>query len=407
MNDDSMMSIAQLREFLKLSHRTTFNSENVEEAYAWITSALNKFQYTRLKKKEKGVVKRYIMKMTGYKETQIDRLIARKTLVGCIVKKKRTQPTFVRIYTPEDVALLAEVDNAENRRTGAAVKKTCRDMYLLYKDERFKRLKGISVSHIYNLRGTRQYRSNTSTYTKTNPTPVDIGIRKKPQPYGSPGYIRVDSVHQGDLDKEKGVYHINLVDEVTQEEVVVTVEVISLMHLIPALENALQQFRVIIRGFHSDNGSEYINKNVARMLQDLLIEQTKSRPRHTNDNPQVEGKNNFVIRKHFGYTHIPKKYASLINVFNETYFNPYLFFHRQCAYASEVVDAKGKIRKVYKDYGTPCEKLLSLENLEQYLKPGVTRESLTEGMMQKTHLKAAQDMQTAKAQLFETIRQKC
>ena len=143
------------------------------------------------------------------------------------------------------------------------------------------------------------------------------------------------------------------------------------------------------------------------MLQDLLIEQTKSRPRHTNDNPQVEGKNNFVIRKHFGYTHIPKKYASLINVFNETYFNPYLFFHRQCAYASEVVDAKGKIRKVYKDYRTPCEKLLSLENLEQYLKPGVTRESLTEGMMQKTHLKAAHDMQTAKAQLFETIRQKC
>ena len=137
------------------------------------------------------------------------------------------------------------------------------------------------------------------------------------------------------------------------------------------------------------------------------MEQTKSRSRHTNDNALVEGKNNAVVRKNFGYTHIPRKYANLINVFNKKYLNPYLFFHRQCAYADEIVDSRGKIKKVYKDYRTPCEKLLSIENVEQYLKPGVTKESLAREVMAQTHLQAAQEMQTAKAQLFETIRQKC
>ena len=141
-------------------------------------------------------------------------------------------------------------------------------------------------------------------------------------------------------------------------------------------------------------------------MQKLLIEQTKSRSRHTNDNALVEGKNAAVVHKHFGFMHIPKKYASLMDAFNRDHFNPYLFLHRQCAFADEVVDEKGKIRKVYKTYMTPCEKLLSIENVEQYLKPGITAESLRKRMMEKTHLKAAQEMQEAKKQLFALIRQK-
>ena len=195
--------------------------------------------------------------------------------------------------------------------------------------------------------------------------------------------------------------------EVTQAEIVVTVEVISEQHLIPALEDAIAQFPFRILGFHSDNGSEYINKRVAALLNKLMIEQTKSRPRHTNDNPHAEGKNNFVVRKTFGYSHIPKKYALLINTFNRDHLNPYLFFHRQCAFADEVIDDRGKIKKVYKDYMTPYEKVLSIEDVEQYLKEGVTKETLRATMMAKTHLVAAQEMQTAKQTLFAQFRQKC
>ena len=406
-NDDNVVSIAQLREFLKLSQGAKFTSENRKEAYEWVGRTLTKFRYSRLRKKEKGIVKKYLITMTGYSETQIDRLINRKKEWGRVVPKKRTQPTFERVYTSEDIALLSEVDNAEGRRTGGALRKTLADMFHLYKDERFERIANISIAHIYNLRGTRQYESKSLTYTKTPTTSVDIGIRKKPRPDGKPGFLRVDSVHQGDRDKEKGVYHINLVDEVTQDEIVVTVAGISEEFLRPALEAALEDFPFVILGFHSDNGSEYLNKRVAELLQKLLIEQTKSRSRRTNDNALVEGKNAAVVRKHFGYMHIPRKHASVMNEFNRSHLNPYLFLHRQCAFATDVVDEKGKIKKTYKDYMTPCEKLLSIPDVEKYLKPGVTAETLRKTAMEKTHFAAAQEMQKEKKKLFDQFRRKC
>lgn len=403
MNDDSMMSIAQVKEFLKFESGARFSKTNRDEAYEWIGRTLGKFRYFSETKRNRSIIKGYLMRCSGYSNAQIDRLIACKRTTGRVCLRERTQPTFPRIYTPADIALIAQVDNAESRRTGGAVKKTLSDMHAVYGDARFKRLANISVSHIYNLRGTRIYHSRSLTYTKTNPVQRDIGIRKKPQPYGKPGYLRVDSVHQGDREKEKGVYHINLVDEVTQDEIVVTVEGISEEFLRPALEEALASFPFILLGFHSDNGSEYINRVVAALLQKLLIEQTKSRSRHTNDNALAEGKNAAVVRKHFGYAHIPRKYASLMNEFNRQYLNPYLFLHRQCAFADEIVDAKGKIKKVYKTYLTPSEKLLSIPSVEQYLKPGTTKESLHDEMMMQTHLEAAQEMQDAKEKLFAKI----
>ena len=77
----------------------------------------------------------------------------------------------------------------------------------------------------------------------------------------------------------------------TQFEVVVSVERISEVYLIPALEHLLASFPFVIRGFHADNGSEYINRRVARLLEKLRIEFTKSRARHSNDNALVECKN--------------------------------------------------------------------------------------------------------------------
>ena len=403
MNDDSVVSVAQLRELVKLSECAKFEAKGREDAYAWVEKILRRFRYFRESKKNRGVVKSYVKAMTGYSETQVDRLIRRKKETGKVVLKKRTQPTFPAVYTPEDVTLLAEVDNAEGRRTGAALRKTCADMYALYGDRRFERLSRISVSHIYNLRGRRVYESRSLTHTKTSSVSTPIGVRKKPRPGGRPGYLRVDSVHQGDRDKEKGVYHVNLVDEVTQWEIILCVEGISEYFLLPALQGALAGFPFRVLGFHSDNGSEYVNKVVAYLLQKLLVEQTKSRSRRTNDNALVEGKNGAIIRKHMGHAHIPKRYAAAVDAFYRDHFNPYLNFHRQSAFPTITIDGKGKVRKVYETYLTPCEKLLSIQGVEHYLVLGVTPESLKTEMMKMTHLAAAKKMQEAKVVLFTQI----
>jgi hypothetical protein len=174
---------------------------------------------------------------------------------------------------------------------------------------------------------------------------VKIGERAKPDPGGIPGYIRVDTVHQGDRDGEKGVYHINAVDEVTQWEILASAEKISEYHLEPVLEAMLAGFPFVIRGFHSDNGSEFVNRTVANLLNKLLIRFTRCRPRHTNDNGLVESKNGSVVRKQLGYVYIPQACASTINQYHRDYLNIYVNFHRPCFFAVSVIDHRAKSRK--------------------------------------------------------------
>jgi len=207
-------------------------------------------------------------------------------------------------------------------------------------------------------------------------------------------------VHQGDLDGVKGVYHINAVDEVTQWEVVGATAHISEAWLLPMLEGMLEQFPFRIRGFHSDNGSEFINHTVAGLLNKLLVEQTKSRPRRSNDNGLAESKNGAVIRKHMGYGHIASAHAERIDGFYRTHFNPYLNFHRPCGVPEQTVDAKGRNRKAYRWYATPWEILRQLPDMARHLKEDITIEMLEQQARAKTDTRAATDMQEAKRKLF-------
>jgi len=241
------------------------------------------------------------------------------------------------------------------------------------------------------------------SFSKTRPVCNPIGVRKAPRPNGRAGWVRIDSVHQGDLDGIKGVYHITCVDCVSQWQVEACVQGISEAFLLPVLALILDQFPFEIVGFHSDNGSEYINKKVAGLLNKLNIEQTKSRSRHSNDNALAESKNASVVRKHMGYSHIPQKYAQPINAFFAQTFNSWLNWHRPCLFATEVVSDKGKIKKVYRhaDVKTPLECLaqLSKKRLVTF-KSGITLKALQAQARHRTDLQAAQEMQAAKAALF-------
>ena len=203
---------------------------------------------------------------------------------------------------------------------------------------------------LYNLRHQAGYQATRAHWTKTRGCAVPIGVRRAPTPDGRPGFIRIDSVHQGDQDGIKGVYHINA-GCVTQYEIVATCERLSEAFLLPVLEQILAGFPFTILGFHADNGSEYINYTVAKLLDKLRIEFTKSRPRHSNDNGLAETKNGAIVRKHFGYEHIPQHFAAQVNAMCQDFLNPYVNFHRPCFFAKTITDSKGKERK---QYGIVC-----------------------------------------------------
>lgn len=217
MNDSQLTTLDQIRDFLTGASAMVFTQKSDDAArYRFIAAVLTRFRYAALGRADKGLIRRYLMQLTGYSRAQTARLVREFRKAGMLTQRYAA-PTagFRRKFTAEDVRLLAEVDTLHGTLSGPATRVLLERATSVYGDGRFQRLAGISVAHLYNLRQLTAYRRVRRHWTKTRPTPVTIGIRKPPCPEGRPGFIRIDSVHQGDQDGLKGVYHINAVDTVT------------------------------------------------------------------------------------------------------------------------------------------------------------------------------------------------
>ncbi len=392
----------QIRQFLQLSEAVEFAGQSRAEIYAWTQRVLVAQEYARLSKKPRGAVRKYLSKVTGLSLPQIARLIRSYRKSGEVAAKPYRRRSFATKYTDRDIALLAEVDRVHERLSGPATRRILQREYKLFGKQEFQRLAEISVSHLYNLRRSLRYRQQAVVFQPTRPTPVSIAQRRKPDPQGRPGFLRIDTVHQGDWDGAKGVYHINAVDAVTQWQVVGCTSQISEQYLIPVLEAILHQFPFRILGLHADNGSEYINHTVARLLEKLHVEFTKSRANRSQDQALVEGKNGAVIRKLIGYGHIPGEHAERVQKFYTAHLNPYLNFHRPCGFATVSWDARGKRQRSYpvEDYQTPYDKLKSLPEAAQCLKPELHWTQLDRRARQMSDTECARQMAAAKARLL-------
>lgn len=398
-----MAAYVSSRPCIQLSHTDR------REAYDYIERVCAKHTYARLGRAAKGTIRAFLVLVTGYSDAQVDRLIGRYVRTGHVVMAVRTQPTFRGTYTYEDIVELARIDELYEDMSGPAVCAVLKREHVIFSNEACVRLQYLSSAQLYRFRSSGQYRQLRISYTKTRPTKIPIGERRKPEPNGAPGFIRVDTVHQGDKDGEKGVYHINLVDEVTQWEIVVCVEGISERYMLPALEAALALFPFTPKNFHADNGSEYINQKIAALLQGMLVKLTKSRPRHSGDNGLVETKNGAVIRKALGYAHIPRTSGNVacINRWYQAWFIPYLNFHRPCAFRQTTVNDKtGKVTHAYpkKDYQTPYDKLQSLTHAALHLRPGLTFELLNLQAYAMSDSQWAAAMQEHKAAMWSEIK---
>lgn len=402
------LTLDEMRRFLDGSEEIQFAAESKADMYKWIGKVLQARDYERLGKAERGLVKRFLEKVSGRSRAQLTRLVERWRREGTLEARSGRRRRFARRYTAEDIRLLVEVDEAHEGLSGPATKCILEREWLVYGKKEYRRLAGISVSHLYNLRKRQDYREASHVRTRTQATQVSIGERRKPDPRNQPGWLRVDTVHQGDRhDGTKGLYHINAVDTVTQWQVVGAAESISEGHLLPVLEAMLHQFPFRIRGFHADNGSEFINHNVAAMLNRMLVKDfTKSRANRTTDNALVEGKNGAVIRKQIGYGWIARQHAEAFESFYRRWLNPYLNYHRPCGFARIQTGKRGKRKRVYRqeDYQTPYEKLRSLADWEGHLKEGLSAGQLEQRAMAHSDTEFARQMQREKQRLLARAR---
>jgi hypothetical protein len=395
------LSLVEIAALLAASESVRFSGCGRTEIYGWVERLLCHHEYSLQGRRSKGLLRAYVERMTGFSRAQSTRLIGGYVRTGRVVGKPSGRPRYQRHYTAADIALLAAVDEAHERLSGPATRHILKREFEVYGKTEFERLAKLSNGHLYNLRRSPRY--GLRHYEKTRPTAVQIGERKKPAPNGQPGFLRIDTVHQGDGPEGKGIYHINAVDEVTQWEVALAVERISEAWLMPLLQSILQQFPFVILNFHSDNGSEFINKTVAQLLEKLLIEQTKSRPRKSGDNGLVETKNAAIIRKHIGWGHISPVHVAPLNQFYTGFLNPYVNYHRPSAQAQVLIDAKGRKRRIYKQWQTPFEKLLSLDRPQQFLRPGLSINALKRVAASMSDTESARSMQQAKNTMNEQI----
>lgn len=363
-------SLDQLRAFVKGSRQFTFKAKSIEDRYEIIERLIDKFDYPRLSRRQKHIVLAALKIFTGYKRSQLHHLIE-TALSGRLSRKPYIRVNIHHTYTGKDIELLEKTDELHYRLSAAATHEIMRREYELFKKKEYENVSHISFSHINNLRENERYKAKYLHHTQARQ--ISIGSTAKPNPNNMPGSIRVDTVSQND------VFHINSVDEITQWEVVVCVPQITEHYLLPALKSMLDQYPFAIFNFHSDRGSEFINRVVEYLLNKLLIHQTKSRSRHCNDNALVEGKNGSVIRKNLGFFHVNQSLVDKFNDFFTDWFNPYLNYHRPCGFVTEVVtDFKGREKKIYGQYTTPYEKLkeISKEQKNNFLKPGIAFEEL-------------------------------
>jgi hypothetical protein len=221
----------------------------------------------------------------------------------------------LRKYNVPDVDLLVKMDRAHEAVCGPAIAHLLQRAHTVYGDARYQRLAKPSVSHLHNPRKRADYQARRVSFTKNRPVCNPIGQRKVPHPGGREAFVLIDTVHQDDLDGVMGVHHITCVGELGLWQVHACVQGISKPVLLPVFALAMAQFPFEIEGLHSDNGSEYINGRVAKLLEKLRVERTKTRFRHSNDKPLVESKNASLVRKHVGYIHIRTKYAQPVNAF--------------------------------------------------------------------------------------------
>jgi hypothetical protein len=400
------LSLVEMERLIEGSRKIEFAAAGQEAIYGFIERVLKAQQYRKLRKGQRGIVRRFLVKVTGRSRAQVTRLIGRWISERRVAARPAIRPEFPRRYTAADAALLAAVDTAHEDLSGPAVRRILQREYEVFGHGEYERLAGISVSHLYNLRKSSAYRRCRVRVHPTQARQVSIADRRKPDPKGRPGYLRVDTVHQGQHDGRAGVYHINAVDTVTQWQIVGCTETISERHLVPVLEAMLHQFPFRICGFHCDNGSEFLNHRVAGLLNKLLAEFTKSRAYRTTDNALVEGKNGAVVRKHIGYGAIAAEHAEAFHKFYAAHLNPYLNFHRPCGFATIRTSPRGKRKRVYpaEDYRTPYEKLISLADWQNHLKPGITPTLLKRQAGQMSDTEAARRMQKAKLALLSRCR---
>src|SRR5450631_899920 len=149
MEDGQTLSLEQIRAFLEASREVRFEVHDRRELYEWANQNLRQQDYGRLKREGKGLVRRYVAKMTGLSRAQVARLIRCYQQNGKVILRAYRRRRFPQRYTRADIELLAAVDEAHETLSGPATQKILERELYDFHDVRYERLARLSVAQLY------------------------------------------------------------------------------------------------------------------------------------------------------------------------------------------------------------------------------------------------------------------
>ena len=406
------LTLAEMREFLDASNTLSFAGTGRKQIYALLERVLRTQKYLGLAKKDKGIVRRYLVKISGLSKAQITRLIARWRERGVIEPRASRRHRFPHRYTPADIQLLAETDAAHEGLSAPAVRRILEREFKVHRQAQYERRASISASHIYNLRRTRAYREHHVHHTKTRASAVSIGERRKPDPRGQPGFVRVDTVHQGESPKGKG----SLSHQCCRHSDAMAGRGLLRNHLrgpfiasfrgdtasIPLPYPGLS-FRQRL-GVSQLQGAETVEQIIGPGVHQVAG-QSYHRQRFGGRQKRRGGTQAHRTRTDRGPS-CRRGAALLHGRFQPLFELSPLNYHRPCGFATIELSDNGKRRRRYRlnDYRTPYEKLLSLNDWESYLKEGVSAARLEQQALRMSDTECALRMQQRKRKLLDACR---
>jgi len=202
-----------------------------------------------------------------------------------------------------------------------------------------------------------------------------IPIKTSHWDVSEPGFMQADTVgHGGDSTDGNFVHSLTLTDICsgwTENRATWNKGADGVLEQIKDIEQVLP---FPIQGFHSDNGSEFLNHHLYRyyVKRKEPIELTRGRPRHGNDQAHVEQKNWTHVRLLLGHQRIDD--PNLVPKINELYRAWALFNNFFCTNLKLVEKTKvgSRYKKKYDDPKTPYQRLMESEHLNEAMKTHLT-----------------------------------
>ena len=402
-----LQTLDQVREFLAGSRPLDLQLETRAEAYAFVAETLQRFDYSRQGKADKGLIRRFLNKVTGLSRAQVTRLLHQHRTTGAIADRRRPRHPFPRRYTKADIGLLAEVDALHGTLSGPATRKLCVRALQLFGDRRFERLAAISNGHLYNLRHSTSYQRRRGTMpAPTRPVHIAIGERRRPQPSDNPATCgSILSTKETSTASRASTTSTSSTRSPSSSS-----SARSSASTRPASPPSSKPCSgrsplTSVDSTPTTVRSSSTTKSSPGCKPSTSTSSPSPDPAAATTTPLVESKNGSVIRKHLGYGHIPSRYAERVNAFTQQVLSPYLNFHRPCLFPVDEVDAKGRVRKRYPHANvmTPYEKLKSLPNAAACLKLGTSFDQLDAVAAAMSDSDAARALNQARDRLFASI----